>query len=341
MILVTGATGHIGNVLVRKLIELGSRVRALVLPGEDRTPLDGLDLEIYDGDVLLPGSIQDSMHGVDTVYHLAGMISIMPGTNSLLHQVNVQGTQNVLEAALNNQVRRLIYTSSIHAIKRAAHGITIDETLPFDPVYAISEYDRSKAEASLAVQAAVKRGLDAVIVCPTGVIGPYDYRLSEMGKLIFDAMKSSLLLSMEGAYDFVDVRDVAEGLILAGEHGRRGESYILSGERISIKRMIGTVCEITGRKVRLLNVPAPLIRFGAIFAPTFYRLTRMRPRLTPYALETVRSNSVISHAKAKRELGYEPRPLRQSLADTIVWFKENARLLALPRKVQSLSNPGR
>ena len=341
MILVTGATGHIGNVLVRKLIELGSRVRALVLPGEDRTPLDGLDLEIYHGDVLLPGSIQQAMDNVDTIYHLAGMISIMPGTNKHLYQVNVQGTQNVLEAALNNQVRRLIYTSSIHAIQRAAHGITIDETLPFDPVCAISAYDRSKAEASLAVQAAVRRGLDAVIVCPTGVIGPYDYRLSEMGKLIFDAMRSNVLLSMEGAYDFVDVRDVAEGLILAGERGRCGESYILSGERISIKRLIDTVCDITGRTARLLHIPAPLARFGAIFAPTFYRLTKMRPRLTPYALETVRSNSVISHAKAKRELGYEPRPLRQTVADTIMWFRENARLLMLPRKVHSLSNSGR
>lgn len=341
MILVTGATGHIGNVLVRKLIELGSRVRALVLPGEDRTPLTGLDLEIYDGNVLLPESIQRAMHGVDTVYHLAGMISIMPGPNTLLHQVNVQGTQNVIEVALNNQVRRLIYTSSIHAIQRAAHGIMIDETLPFDPVHAISEYDRSKAQASLAVQDAVKRGLDAVIVCPTGVIGPYDYRLSEMGKLIFDAMKSNLLLSMDGAYDFVDVRDVAEGLILAGERGRRGESYILSGEQISIRRLMGTVSEITGRTAKLLHVPTPLIRFSAIFAPTFYRLSRMRPRLTPYALETIKSNANISHAKAERELGYTPRPLRQSLADTIEWFRENARLFAFPRKVGALSNTGR
>ena len=115
----------------------------------------------------------------------------------------------------------------------------------------------------------------------------------------------------------------------------------MSGERISIKRLIDTVCDITGRTARLLHIPAPLARFGAIFAPTFYRLTKMRPRLTPYALETVRSNSVISHAKAKRELGYEPRPLRQTFADTIMWFRENARLLMLPRKVHSLSNSGR
>ena len=120
--LVTGATGHIGNVLVRKLLDQGEKVRALIWRGEDTTPLKGLDVEQVEGDVLDPASLEPAMHGVETVYHLAGIISIMPGRNPLVWRVNVEGTRNVLEAARHARVRRLIYTSSIHAIARAPHG---------------------------------------------------------------------------------------------------------------------------------------------------------------------------------------------------------------------------
>jgi dihydroflavonol-4-reductase len=338
MLLVTGATGHIGNVLVRQLLTLGNRVRALVLPGEDSSPLQGLDVEVMEGNVLDLEAVKRAMQGAQTVYHLAGMISILPGRNQILRQVNIQGTQNVLDAARYCDVARVVYTSSIHAIARAAHGITIDESLPFDPAHAISEYDRSKAEASLAVLQAARQGLDAVIACPTGVIGPYDYRLSEMGSLILSAMKSRLPFSIDGAYDFVDVRDVANGLTLVSQRGRSGESYILSGERISVRRLIETVCEITNRHVPILHLPIWLARFAAAFAPSFYRLTKMRPRVTPYALDTVSSNSVISHEKARRDLGYAPRPLRESIADTINWFMENTSLVSGSKVVAGIVN---
>lgn len=171
MILVTGATGHIGNVLVRKLLEQGKKVRALIWRGEDTSPLRGLDVESVEGDVLDPESLKAAFRGVDEVYHLAGIISIMPGQNPFVWRVNVEGTRNVLEAARRNNIRRLIYTSSIHALRRAPHGKVIDESLPFDPNNPYGAYDRSKAEASLEVQKTAREGLEAVIVCPTGVIG--------------------------------------------------------------------------------------------------------------------------------------------------------------------------
>jgi len=323
MNLVTGATGHIGNVLTRELLERGEIVRALVLPGEDLTPLNGLDVEIAEGDVLDPESLRQALHGVQDVYHLAGVISIMPGKNDLLRRVNVLGTQNVLQAARHANIRRLVYTSSIHAIMRAPHGVTIDESIPFDPEHAISEYDRSKAEASLSVQQATRQGLDAVIVCPTGVIGPYDYRRSEMGSLILDCSLNPLQFWIDGAYDFVDVRDVAQGLILAGKKGRRGESYILSGEQISVHSLMRTIQEITGLRSLHIRVPISLAHFAARFTPLYYRLARIRPRFTHYALETVASNSVISHDKARKELSYRPRALRETLTDTVRWFQEN------------------
>lgn len=328
MNLITGATGHIGNVLVRELLKKGQKVRALLLPGEDRSPLEGMDVEIAEGDVLDFPSLQKAFEGIDYAYHLAGLISIMPGKNDLVSQVNVSGTRNVLHAARMAKIRRLVYTSSIHAIQRAPQGVTIDETIPFDPVHAISAYDTSKAQASLDVLQAVRAGLDAVIVCPTGVIGPYDYRVSEMGQVILSCAEGKPAFYIEGAYDFVDVRDVVQGQISACEHGRRGETYILGGEQITVKHILDILWGITGKRFLRVKIPLALARFFTHFTPLYYRLTRSKPRLTPYSLETLNSNADISHAKAQLELGYSPRPLQQSLTDTVKWFLEQRQAIA-------------
>jgi dihydroflavonol-4-reductase len=320
MNLVTGATGHIGNVLVRHLLSRGERVRAMLMPGEDTSPLNDLEVEQVEADVLDYQSLLGALRGVDVVYHLAGIISILPGRNHLVDAVNVIGTRNVLQAARLSGVNRLVYTSSIHALTRMPHGITIDETVPFDPLHAISAYDHSKAQASLEVLKAVQAGLDAVIACPTGVIGPYDYRGSEMGQLILDCVNRKPMFYVDGAYDFVDVRDVAQGLALAAERGQTGESYILSGERLSVIGMIKTVQDIIGKQLLTMKIPMRLARFAARFTPLYYQIARVKPRFTSYSLDTIISNSVISHAKARRELGYTPRPLRESLADTVGWF---------------------
>ena len=320
MILVTGATGHIGNVLIRQLTATGEKIRALTLPGEDTLSIQDLNVEIVEGDVLDYPSLLTAFQGVDVIYHLAGLISIMPGSNPLVQTVNYAGTRNVLQAARQTGVHRLVYTSSIHALRRIPHGATVDESVPFDPEHAISSYDRSKAEASLAVMQAIQAGMDAVICCPTGVIGPYDFRGSEMGELIHDLSLRKLTLYVDGAYDFVDVRDVANGLILANQKGVTGESYILSGERITVLELVKTVQEIIGKYIPRLKIPINLARFTARFTPIYYRLTHAKPRFTSYSLDTLQSNSVISNHKARRELGYNPRSLRVSLADTVQWF---------------------
>ncbi len=330
MNLVTGATGHIGNVLVRLLLERGERVRAMIMPGEDVTPLHGLDVEIVEADVLDYQSLQKVFEHIDVVYHLAGIISILPGKDQMVQAVNVIGTRNVIQAARSVGVRRLVYTSSIHALQRVPEGILIDESIPFDIEHAISSYDSSKANASLEVLKAVKHGMDAVIVCPTGVIGPFDFRRSEMGQLILDCVEQKPMLYVDGAYDFVDVRDVAEGLILAGEKGRAGERYILSGERITVPDIIKIVQEILGTRLLSLKIPFSLASLSARITPLYYRLTHAKPRFTTYSLATITSNSFISHAKANLELGYQPRPLRESLGDTVRWFKKNKAFLKKP-----------
>ena len=326
MILVTGATGHIGNVLVRKLLDRGEKVRALIWRGEDTTPLKNLDVEQVVGDVLDPASLEHAMHGVETVYHLAGIISIMPGRNPLVWRVNVEGTRNVLEAARHASIRRLLYTSSIHAIAHAPHGVAMDETLGFDQNNPYGEYDRSKATASLEVQKAAARDLDAVIVCPTGVIGPYDFRGSEMGEVIRSATEARTMLYVEGAYDFVDVRDVADGMIAAVKRGRRGESYILSGHKLSVRYMLETVREVTGKAFASVKIPFSLAELAARYTPWYYRRTQAKPRFTSYSLQVLQSNANICCTKALAELGYKPRPVYESIADTVRWFLENRRV---------------
>ena len=320
MWLVTGATGHVGNVLVRRLLERGEKVRALILPSESRESIHGLDVEAVEGDVLNVDAVFESMRGVKGIFHLAGVISIMPGPNPLVHKVNVNGTKNIIRAALEHG-KKLIYTSSIHAIQRVEDGI-IDEKIPYDMNNPYGAYDRSTAEATLEVLNAAHSGLEAVVTCPTGVIGPYDFRGSMMGAVIHDAAKSKPTLYVDGAYDFVDVRDVADGLISAAENGKRGESYILSGQKISVRYMLETVREVTGRNFFQMKVPFDLAKFAAMFTPMYYQFANETPRFTPYSLEVLQSNSNISHAKATNELGYSPRSLYESIKDTVRWFLE-------------------
>lgn len=322
MNLVTGATGHIGNVLVKQLISKGKKVRALILPDEDDTPIRSLGVELAEADILDYAALRRAFRNVDVVYHLASIISIMPGKNDFMRAVNIQGTKNVINAAREAGVRRLVYTSSIHALARPPHGITIDESLPFDPNNPAGEYDRTKARASLEILNAVQDGLDAVLVCPTGVIGPEDYRFSEMGALIVEWMKKGIHFLIDGLFDFVDVRDVAEGHILAAEKGRKGETYLLSGERIALEEIKNIVQQKTRVRTLGLVIPVGLASFIAKFTPYYYQITKAKPRFTSYSIETVCSNSMISNQKAKMELGYSPRSLKITIADTVDWWKD-------------------
>jgi len=325
MIVLTGATGHIGNVLVRELLARGEKLRLVIPPFDNTTSIEGLEVEKIEGDVRNIDSLKQAFKGADVVYHLAGIISIL-GKTDLLHQVNVVGTRNVVEACLQSAVPRLVYTSSIHAIEEPAHGTVIDETFPFDPDKVRGEYAKTKAQATLEVLEGVKNGLDAVVVCPTGVIGPYDFAPSEMGQLILDFARNKVKSGIEGGYDFVDVRDVVTGHILACEKGRTGEAYILSGEWTTVVDIMLLLEEITGIKAPCYKAPVWLALVGAVFSPLYYRLTKSKPLFTEYSIRTLASNAMVSRAKAGHELGYSPRPIREAIVDAVQWFKETGRM---------------
>lgn len=327
MIAVTGATGHIGNVLVRKLLKREERVRALVLPSEDLTSIQGLNVEIAEGDVTNLDSLIQAFKGADVVYHLAGMISIVSGEWNQLYEVNVEGTRNVIRACKTCGVKRLIYTSSIHAFHEPPPGVVFDESSPFNPEGSNEEYDKSKAMATLEVLESVKDSLDAVIICPTGVIGPYDYRLSEMGRLIKGFVRNTLPGYIDGAYDFVDVRDVAEGLILACERGRSGETYILSGGRITVPEIMSYLEELTNSPKPRLKFPVWLARIAAaVFDPLYSMAVKGRPLLTAYSIRTLQRNSETTSQKAINELGYSARPIRESIKDSVNWLRSHGML---------------
>ena len=177
---------------------------------------------------------------------------------------------------------------------------------------------------------AVRRGLDAVIVCPTGVVGPYDFNRSEMGQTLLGFARRKLQLLVDGAYDFVDVRDVARSMIQAGRRGRTGEIYILPGTQVQLVNLLRTVEKITGRHTPRWVVPITLAKAMAKLAEPFYRLTSMTPQFTSYSLQTVRDNSQIDGGKARRELGHDPRPLYETVADTLRWLMRPQQAAVLP-----------
>ena len=322
MIVITGATGHLGNVLVRKLVSMNKKVRAVVLSGEDVASLEGLEVEKVEGDVRLPDSLRKAFEGADIVYHCAGVIFILPGQRKQLYQVNVLGTRNVVNLCLELKIKRLVYTSSIHALSEPAPGIVFDEAREFNPENVLGEYSKSKTLGTLEVLKGIEKGLDAVILCPSGIIGPYDYRVSEMGKLIVDFVKGKVKASVSGAYDFVDVRDVAEGLILACEKGKKGECYILSGQQISVGQLLEFLGEINGVKAPWLKIPKQVARAAGFFNALYCNIMKLKPLFTPFSIDVLASNSLVSCQKARDELGYSPRSIYESIKDAVRWFKE-------------------
>jgi len=327
LIVVTGATGHIGNVLVRELVSHGQTVRVLVLSNDDLRPLHGLNTDIVYGDVTNLQSLTSAFNGADLVFHLAGIVTIMPSMKNILDRVNVGGVRNVVTACRDTGVHRLVYTSSIHAIAEPPHGTFIDEAQPFDPERVLGDYARSKARATLLLIDEVRKGgLDIVICCPTGIIGPFDYGISNIGQLILDFASGHLKSYVRGAYDFVDVRDVANGLILAAEKGQPGRPYIFSGSQVQVPELMKELERNIGYPAPTYEIPSTIARAAGVLASVYYRLIRRRPVFTAYSIDVLRSNSQVSSARAREELGFTTRPWQESIRDHVEWFKAEGML---------------
>jgi dihydroflavonol-4-reductase len=335
MIAVTGATGHVGNALLRALADrqaagaetgFAGPLRAVVRRQSDTSSLAGLDVELVTADMGDVESLVAAFQGADAVFHVAGLISIGGDRFERLRATNVHGTQNVIEACRLAGVRRLIYTSSVHAFVEPPHGTPTDENTPIDPERAHGPYGKTKAAATQLLFAAAQDGLDSVVVFPSGIIGPYDYRPSHTGQFILSVLRRRLGAYVDGGYNFVDVRDVATGLIGALERGRSGEGYLLAGHEVTVRELLQTIEELSGVPAPRLRLHFGFVRAVSFLTPVYYRITGQKRIFTTYSLDVITSNCCMDSSKAARELGFSPRPLRATLGDTVRWFKEQGML---------------
>jgi dihydroflavonol-4-reductase len=326
-VVVTGAGGHIGASLVRALVAQNRPTRCLVHV-HDRA-LRELAAEIVPGDISDLDSLCHAFEGADVVYHLAGCISLSMDDWPRLESVNVTGTRNVIEACRRTGVRRLVHFSSIHALVQEPFSIPVDESRPLVVSKRCPPYDLSKAAGEKAVRQAIEQGMDAVIIYPTAVIGPHDYQLSFLGEALLLLAHHRLPALVTGGFDWVDARDVAVGAMLAEKNAPPGAAYLLSGHWVSMCDIARIVAEITGTPAPGFVCPLWLARLGAPFIKAASRLNGKRPLYTSVSLRALRSNRHISHDRATRELGYQPRPFRETLRDTLRWFDETGQLSSL------------
>lgn len=317
---ITGASGFLGAHLARTLKDRGVEVRAA---DRSRGPaLDDVDVEFVEIDVLDPASLRAAFEGQDRVFHLAAIISIVGDPTGEVWRVNVHGPRNAATVAFECGVGRFVHCSSVHSFDLERCGPSLDEsglptTHPDAPAY-----DRSKRAGEEAVRLVVQKGLDAVVVNPTGIIGPDDRGPSRMGETVLQFMTRKIPVGITGQFDFVDVRDVVEGLIAAGDRGRTGDNYLLSGSRLSIRELGMLVERYSGVPVPPLSIPLRLVTPLAPLVMQIEQRTK-KPIFTPDALHALKYSPVVSHYRAATELGYRSRPIHETVRDTVAWFESN------------------
>ena len=330
--LVTGAAGHLGSAVVSELKETGRRsLRVLVMPGDktaDKLP-DDIEKVVAD---LLDESALDTFFDVPegtqlVVIHCAGLVTTSMKFSRKVYDVNVTGTQNIVDRCLLKNVSKLVYVSSIHAMPTLPDGQTMTEIEQFDPSKVVGPYAKTKAEATAYVREAVGRGLDATIIFPCGIVGPYDQgKTNNITQLIVEFSRGKMPFGIRSRFDFVDVRDVARGIVAAAHLGRKGEGYILGNRQVSIPDMFKLLSRETGKKRTKFFVPMWLARAGLPFSALYYKFKRRKPLFCAYSLHTLGSNSLYSHEKAARELGYKARPFEETIRDTVAWLRGQGKI---------------
>ncbi len=318
--IITGACGHLGNTIIRKLVNRDMEIRGLILPHEKAQTFPGVTY--YKGDVRNTATLKpvfENCGGRDVyVIHTAGIVDISENVSPMLYDVNVNGTKNIISVCKEYGVKRLVYVSSVHAIPEGDHNRVIREAHAFSSEKVEGGYAKTKAEATQAVLDAVKTGLDAVIVHPSGILGPYDKSGNHLVQVVSNYITGKLPACVNGGYDFVDVRDVADGCICALEKGESGECYILSNRHYEMKDVLKMVKIIHGGKY-LPVLPMWIAKASVPFMQLYARRKKERPLYTAYSLYTLKSNDKFSHDKATSELGYKPRDLYQTIKDTVQW----------------------
>lgn len=323
-VVVTGASGHVGANLVRALVARGDEVRVL-LRADDRA-VRGLAVERVAGDLLEPRSLAALVAGAEVVFHAAAEVSIAGDRDGALERVNVLGTRNLAAACLAAGVRRLVHFSSIHALESPREDLPMDESRPFVVEREAPVYDRSKAAGEREIQAAAERGLAAVILNPTAIVGPFDFKPSHTGRLIVALARRRMPALVAGGFDWVDVRDVASAALAAGERGRPGERYLVAGHWLPITELAREVARASGAPAPRLVAPLWAARLGVPFVTLYARLLRREALYTAESLRAIRLSREVDGSKGRRELGHAPRPFAETIRDSVDWLRSNGNL---------------
>jgi dihydroflavonol-4-reductase len=323
--MITGIGGHLGNTVARELLATGETVRGFAQPNEDVTMLYGDAVSIVRGDVRDKNSMEPLFFGLkpeDEVYfiHCAGIVSVASKYDQRVVDVNVRGTENVVSLCKEHNVKKLVYISSVHALPELPHGNVIHEVEGFHAEAVIGLYAKTKAAATQIVLDAARAGLDATVIHPSGIIGPNDYGNGHLTQMVINYLNGSLTACVEGGYDFVDVRDVADGIIAATSKGKKGECYILSNRYIPVRELLNTLSRITGGKKITTVLPLWFAKFTAPLAELYYKIRHESPLFTRYTLYTLTSNARFTYEKARRDLGYKPRDINATIRDTVAFL---------------------
>ena len=322
--LVTGGNGFVGSALVRVLLGQGHQVRALVRPGSDRRNLERLDIDLVEGDLTDVASLKRAVGGCSHLFHAAADYRLWIPDPERMYKTNVDGTRNLLCAAADAGAGRMVYTSSVATLGINRDRTPAGETTPVSLADMVGHYKRSKFLAEQAVRELVAdQGLPVVIVNPSTPVGPRDVKPTPTGRIILDMLKRKMPAYVDTGLNIAHVDDVAAGHLLAFERGEPGKRYILGGENLSLKTILGIICNYADLAPPRLRLPHNAVYPFAWLAEKWARVSGKEPFATVDGVRMAKKFMYFSSALAQQELGYESRPARRAIEDAIDWFREN------------------
>ncbi len=322
--LVTGGNGFVGSALVRLLLGQDHQVRVLARPGSDRRNLERLDVDLVEGDLTDAASLQWAVKGCSHLFHVAADYRLWIPDPERMYKTNVDGSRDLLRAAADAGVNRMVYTSSVATLGINRDRSPADETTPVSLADMVGHYKRSKFLAEQAVLELVQeQGLPVVIVNPSTPIGPRDVKPTPTGRIIVDALRGKIPAYVDTGLNIAHVDDVAAGHLLAFERGEPGRRYILGGENLSLQAILGIICDYAGLAPPRLRLPHNAVYPFAWLAEQWARVSGKEPFATVDGVKMSKKFMYFSSALAQQALGYESRPARLAIEDAIDWFREN------------------
>ena len=322
MILVTGATGFIGGHVARLLVERGCGVRVLVRPGSNLAGIAGLQVEKAEGDLRDIDSLRQALQGCRQLYHAAAEYRLWTKEPASIYQSNVDGTRNILQAASESGITKVVYTSTVGTVGFPRHGLG-SENSPANLVQISGDYKFSKLKAEQTAVQFAAQGLPVVIVNPTAPVGEGDLKPTPTGKIIVDFMRGAMPAYVDTGLNLVDVRDVAVGHLLAAEHGEPGQRYILGARNMTLREILETLARISGRRAPRLRLPYWAALAFSAAESALASVTGREPRAPLEAVRMARKKMFVSTEKAERELGFRPGPVEDALQRAVEWFRRN------------------